>query len=41
LRDARPLFPPDDSPLLANEVMQYIENVGTVRTPVEGRIVMK
>ena len=41
LRDARPLFPPDNSPLLANEVMQYIQNLGTVRTPVEGRIVVK
>ncbi len=41
LHDARPLFPPDNSPLLTNEVMQYIENVGTVRTPVEGRIVVK
>ena len=33
-----PLLPPDDSPLLANEVMAYLQALGTVRTGVEGRI---
>ena len=37
----RPLLPPDDSPLLANEVMAYLRQLGTVRTGVEGRIVVR
>ncbi len=32
------LLPVDDSPLLANEVMVYLRNLGTVKTGVEGRI---
>ena len=39
LRDARRLLPDDDSPLLANQVMEYLRQIGTVRTGVEGRIV--
>jgi 2',3'-cyclic-nucleotide 2'-phosphodiesterase (5'-nucleotidase family) len=35
---ATPLLPADDSPLLANEVMAYLQKLGTVRTGVEGRI---
>ena len=35
---AKPLLPVDDSPLLANEVMDYVRKLGTVRTGVEGRI---
>ena len=35
---ARTLLPVDDSPLLANEVMVYLRNLGTVKTGVEGRI---
>jgi 5'-nucleotidase / UDP-sugar diphosphatase len=35
---ATPLLPADDSPLLSNEVMSYLRNLGTVRTTVEGRI---
>ena len=38
LRQAKPLLPVDDSPLLANEVMAYLRKLGTVRTGVEGRI---
>ena len=40
-RDARRLLRDDDSPILANEVMVYIRKVGTVKTGVEGRIVLK
>jgi 2',3'-cyclic-nucleotide 2'-phosphodiesterase (5'-nucleotidase family) len=35
---AKPLLPADDSTLLANEVMAYLQKLGTVRTGVEGRI---
>ena len=35
---AKPLLPVDDLPLLANEVMAYLHQLGTVRTGVEGRI---
>jgi 5'-nucleotidase/UDP-sugar diphosphatase len=38
LRDAQRLLPDDDSPLLANQVMVYVRQMGTVRTGVEGRI---
>jgi 5'-nucleotidase / UDP-sugar diphosphatase len=38
LRDAKRLLPDDDSPLLANQVMVYVRQMGTVRTGVEGRI---
>jgi 5'-nucleotidase / UDP-sugar diphosphatase len=40
-RSAKPLLPPNDSPLMTNEVMDYIEHLGTVRTGVDGRIVLK
>ncbi len=40
-RAAKPLLPPNDSPLMTNEVMDYIEHLGTVRTGVDGRIVLK
>jgi 2',3'-cyclic-nucleotide 2'-phosphodiesterase (5'-nucleotidase family) len=40
-RDARHLLPVDDSPLLANDVMVYLRRIGTVRTGVEGRIVLR
>jgi len=36
-----PLLPVTDSPLLANEVMVYLRRLGTVRTGVEGRIVLR
>ena len=39
--DADPLLPADDSPLLANEVMAYVERLGTVRAGLEGRIVLR
>jgi len=37
----KPLLPIDDAPLLANEVMIYLRQLGTVRKGVEGRIVAK
>ena len=37
----KPLLPIDDAPLLANEVMVYLRQLGTVRKGVEGRIVAK
>jgi 5'-nucleotidase/UDP-sugar diphosphatase len=40
-RDARRILPDGDSPLLANEVMVFVRKLGTVRTGVEGRIVIK
>jgi 5'-nucleotidase/UDP-sugar diphosphatase len=39
-RDTPRLLPDDDAPLLVNEVMNYLKNLGTVRTGVEGRIVL-
>jgi 2',3'-cyclic-nucleotide 2'-phosphodiesterase (5'-nucleotidase family) len=41
LRDARRLLPDADSPLLANQIMVFVRGPGTVRTGVEGRIVVK
>jgi 5'-nucleotidase / UDP-sugar diphosphatase len=41
LRDAKRLLPDEDSPLLANQVMTYLRQLGTVRTGVEGRIVLR
>jgi 2',3'-cyclic-nucleotide 2'-phosphodiesterase (5'-nucleotidase family) len=38
LRDARRITPDNDAPLLATEVISYVERLGTVRTGVEGRI---
>jgi 2',3'-cyclic-nucleotide 2'-phosphodiesterase (5'-nucleotidase family) len=40
-RDAKRITPDNDAPLLANEVMDYIRNLGTVRTRVEGRMVAR
>ncbi len=40
-RDARRLLADNDSPILANEVMVYIRKIGTVKTGVEGRIVLR
>ena len=37
----KPLVPPDDTPLLANEVMVYLRELGTVRTGVDGRMLAK
>jgi 5'-nucleotidase / UDP-sugar diphosphatase len=39
--DAKPLLPPDDSPLLVNAVTAYIQRLGTVRSGVDGRIALK
>lgn len=41
LRGAKPVLPVADSPLLAYEVIDYIKSLGTIRTGVEGRIVLK
>jgi 2',3'-cyclic-nucleotide 2'-phosphodiesterase (5'-nucleotidase family) len=40
-RDAKAILPPDDSPLLVNDVMAYVRQLGTVRTGVDGRIVLR
>ena len=40
-RDAARITPDKDAPLLANEVMAYIRQVGTVRTAVDGRIIQR
>ena len=40
-RDAKPILPVADSPLLSTDVMDYIQDIGTVRTVVGGRIVLK
>jgi 5'-nucleotidase/UDP-sugar diphosphatase len=40
-RDARQLLPETDSPLVANEVMVYIRDTGTIRTRAGERIVLK
>jgi 2',3'-cyclic-nucleotide 2'-phosphodiesterase (5'-nucleotidase family) len=40
-RDATALLPPEDSPPMATEVIEYVIALGTVRTGVEGRIVLK
>jgi 5'-nucleotidase / UDP-sugar diphosphatase len=40
-RDAKLVLPPDDSPMLAYEVIDYIKSIGTIRTGVDGRIVLK
>ena len=40
-RDIEPVLPVSDSPTIAYEVIDYIVSVGTVRTGVEGRIVVK
>jgi 5'-nucleotidase/UDP-sugar diphosphatase len=40
-RDAPRVLADDDAPLLANAVMAYVRNLGTVRTVIEGRIVVK
>ena len=40
-RDIEPVLPVSDSPTIAYEVIDYIVSVGTVRTGVEGRIVVR
>lgn len=40
-RDAKRITPDNDAPLLANAVMAHIRKLGTVRTGVEGRIVLR
>ena len=38
---AAPLVPLEDTPLLANEVMIYLDEIGTVRTGIEGRLIAR
>jgi 2',3'-cyclic-nucleotide 2'-phosphodiesterase (5'-nucleotidase family) len=40
-RDIEPVLPVADSPTLAYEVIDYIVSVGTVRSEVVGRIIVK
>ena len=40
-RNAKPLVPEHDGPLISNEVMVYLRKLGTVKTGLEGRIVFK
>jgi 5'-nucleotidase/UDP-sugar diphosphatase len=40
-RDAKPLLSPSDAPLLSHAVIAYLKQLGTVRTGVDGRIVLK
>jgi len=40
-RDAKPVLPPADSPTVAYEVIDYIKSIGTIRTGVDGRIMLK
>jgi 2',3'-cyclic-nucleotide 2'-phosphodiesterase (5'-nucleotidase family) len=40
-REAKRLLRDDDSPIMANEVMVYIRKTGTLKTGVEGRIILK
>lgn len=40
-RDAKPLVPEHDGPLISNEVMVYLRKLGTVKTGIEGRIIFK
>jgi 2',3'-cyclic-nucleotide 2'-phosphodiesterase (5'-nucleotidase family) len=40
-REAKPVLPPADAPLLAYEVIDYIASIGTIRTGAGGRIVLK
>ena len=40
-RDIEPVLPVADSPTLAYEVIDYVVSVGTVRTEVGGRIVLR
>jgi 2',3'-cyclic-nucleotide 2'-phosphodiesterase (5'-nucleotidase family) len=40
-RDADPLLPVADSPLLATEVIDYIKSLGSIRTGAEGRVVLR
>ena len=40
-RAAEPVLPPADAPMVAYEVIDYIASIGTIRTGVDGRIVLK
>ncbi len=41
LRDALRITPDNDAPLMVNEVVQYLRQLGTARTGVEGRMVSR
>jgi 5'-nucleotidase / UDP-sugar diphosphatase len=38
---AKPVLPAGDAPVMAVEVIDYVKDIGTVRTGVDGRIVVK
>jgi len=38
LASNKPLVPLDDTPLLSNEVMVYLRQIGSVQTGVDGRM---
>jgi 5'-nucleotidase / UDP-sugar diphosphatase len=40
-RNAKPVLPAADAPLVAYEAIDYIASIGTIRTGVDGRIVLK
>jgi 5'-nucleotidase / UDP-sugar diphosphatase len=40
-RDTSQLLPIGDSPLIANQVIDYVQDLGTVRTAIEGRVIVK
>jgi len=40
-QNAKPVLATNDAPLMANEVIDYIRDIGTVRTGVDGRIVVR
>jgi 5'-nucleotidase / UDP-sugar diphosphatase len=40
-RDAKRLLPDSDAPPLVNVVMDYVKNLGAIRTRVEGRILLR
>jgi 2',3'-cyclic-nucleotide 2'-phosphodiesterase (5'-nucleotidase family) len=40
-QNAKPILAAADSPLMANEIIDYIKELGTVRNGVQGRIVVK
>jgi 2',3'-cyclic-nucleotide 2'-phosphodiesterase (5'-nucleotidase family) len=41
LRDAQRITPDNDAPLLATEVMNYIRDIGVVRSGIEGRLIAR
>jgi hypothetical protein len=40
-RNAKHLQSDDDAPLIASEVIRYLKALGTIRTGIEGRLVVR